>query len=66
MDCAFEMTIRDANGTVLFRTSSVDKPWDGRDNAGIMQPKGLYFWTVVLKDAIVMDRVFTGDITLIQ
>ena len=66
MDCAFEMTIRDANGTVLFRTSSVDKPWDGRDNAGVMQPKGLYFWTVVLKDAIVMDRVFTGDITLIQ
>lgn len=66
MDCAFEMTIRDAKGTVLFRTSSVDKPWDGRDNAGVMQPKGLYFWTVVLKDAIVMDRVFTGDITLIQ
>ncbi len=66
MDCAFEMTIRDAKGTVLFRTSSADKPWDGRDNSGTLQPKGLYFWTVVLKDPIVVDRVFTGDITLLQ
>jgi PKD repeat protein len=52
MECDFEMIIRDAKGTIVFRTSSVNQPWDGRDLGGVLQPKGLYFWTVVLKEAI--------------
>ncbi len=66
MECDFEMIIRDAKGTIVFRTSSVNQPWDGRDLGGVLQPKGSYFWTVVLKEAILTDRVFTGDIKLMQ
>jgi len=65
MDCEFEMLIRDVSGREVFRTSNVDHPWNGRENnTGNMLPSGPYIWTVVLKNDILTDQVFRGEITL--
>jgi hypothetical protein len=65
MECGFEMTIRDLNGREVFRSSSVDDPWNGKEfNTGAALPKGVYIWTVVLTDDVLHNPVFSSDITL--
>lgn len=64
LNCAFSMTISDTRGKEIFRTTSIDIPWDGRGLNGVALPDGLYFWTVVLEDGILHRPVFTGDITI--
>lgn len=67
MDCTFEMVIRDMNGREVHRTTSLDSPWNGRENnTGDLLPAGPYIWTVVLKNNVVNDPVFRGEITLQQ
>jgi gliding motility-associated-like protein len=67
MDCAFEMVVRDMNGREVHRTTSLDSPWNGRENnIGVLLPAGPYIWTVVLKNSVVNDPVFRGEITLQQ
>jgi hypothetical protein len=65
MDCDFEMLIRDVAGREIYRTTNVDSPWNGRENnTGNLLPAGLYIWTVVLKNSVLYDPVFRGEITL--
>lgn len=65
MNCDFEMLIRDVSGREVFRTSNIENPWNGRENnTGNMLPSGQYIWTVVLKNDILTDQVFRGEITL--
>jgi hypothetical protein len=64
MDCAFEMVVRDLKGKEVFRTSSAQMPWNGRDLTGDILPKGIYIWTVELKEAILTNRIFKGEITI--
>lgn len=67
MDCDFEMVILDAVGREIYRTTNVDSPWNGRENnTGNMLPAGPYIWTVVVKNDILTDQVFRGEITLQQ
>lgn len=64
MDCAFEMVIRDKNLKEIYRTSNTLMPWNGRDQSDNLQPKGVYFWTVELKEEILNDRIFRGEVSL--
>jgi gliding motility-associated-like protein len=65
MDMPFEMTVRDAFGREVFRTSNINEPWNGRElNTGVTLPRGTYLWTVVLTEPILKNPVFTGNITI--
>jgi gliding motility-associated-like protein len=65
MDMPFEMTVRDAYGKEVFRTSDLNEPWNGREfNTGLTLPRGSYLWTVVLTEPILRNPVFTGNITI--
>jgi gliding motility-associated-like protein len=65
MDISFEMTVRDAFGREVFRTSNINEPWNGRElNTGVTLPRGTYLWTVVLTEPILKNPVFTGNITI--
>jgi len=64
LDCAFEMIIHDSNRKEIFRTADVGMPWNGRDKYGKLQPKGVYFWTVELKEDLLKDKVFRGSISI--
>lgn len=67
MDCAFEMVIQDRANREVYRTSDPNAPWNGRENnSGAILPSGKYIWTVVLKEAILHEPVFTGEIFLQQ
>lgn len=65
METDFEMMVRDAFGREVFRTSTANESWNGREfNTGLMLPRGSYLWTVVLNDPILKNPVFTGNITI--
>jgi hypothetical protein len=65
METPFEMTVRDASGREVFRTSALSEPWNGREfNTGITLPRGAYLWTVVLTEPILKNPVFTGSINI--
>lgn len=66
MGIAFEMTIQNPKtGQVVYRTENADEPWNGTlNNSGVELEKGLYVWTVVLKENVCENRVFTETVHL--
>ncbi|MCF8257378.1 MAG: gliding motility-associated C-terminal domain-containing protein [Flavobacteriales bacterium] len=67
MECDFEMVMNDLSGREVYRTVDLNAPWNGRENnTGKMLPSGPYIWTIVLKNSIMHDPVFRGEITLQQ
>lgn len=66
MGIAFEMTIQDPRtGQLVYRTEDAQAPWNGTlNNSGVELDNGVYIWTVVLKEDIVKNRVFTETINL--
>lgn len=66
MGIPFEMTVQDSKtGQIVYRTEDAAAPWNGTlNNAGIELENGLYVWTVVLKEPVVQNRVFTETIQL--
>lgn len=66
MGLAFEMTVQDPKtGQLVYRTEDASAPWNGTmNNSGVELENGIYIWTVVLKDNVVKNRVFTETINL--
>lgn len=65
MGIGFEMIIRNQTGQVVFQTSNPSEAWDGTmQNSGQKADKGLYVWTVLLKENIVSKKDFNGTIQL--
>ena len=67
MDVPFEMIIQDNKGQEVYRTSNASEPWNGKlQNNGNKLVAGIYVWTVVLKEEILLKKTFTGTITLLR
>lgn len=66
MGLEFEMTVQDPKtGQLVYRTEDASAPWNGTmNNSGVELENGIYIWTVVLKDNVVKNRVFTETINL--
>ena len=66
MCLAFEMTIQNPKtGQIVFRTEEASNQWNGTlNNSGVELENGIYVWTVVLKENVVENRVFSETIQL--
>lgn len=51
-DVQFEMTIIDKSGSLVYKTSDRNEPWNGKmNNSGKVLNEGIYLWKVVTYDA---------------
>ncbi|MBL4587107.1 MAG: PKD domain-containing protein [Flavobacteriales bacterium] len=66
MGIEFDMTIKSLRtGQIVYRTSNANEPWNGNlNNHGNKLEEGTYLWTVVLKENLVKNKVFTNTIKL--
>jgi len=68
LDRRFRMTIVDpATGALVYETSDVKKPWNGRLN-GVSNPcpTGDYVWMVEMKDGAALGGTYTGTVSLLR
>ncbi|MDQ3046626.1 MAG: PKD domain-containing protein, partial [Bacteroidota bacterium] len=63
----FEMTIYDRWGLQIFKTTDVNKGWDGRANGGSkLAQQDVYVWKVITKDYTGDSHEYIGHITIIK
>ncbi|NND94293.1 MAG: hypothetical protein HKN45_05465 [Flavobacteriales bacterium] len=61
----FLMTIVQENGNVVFTTSDVSLPWNGRDTSDVEMEEGRYSWEVVLQTGD-KKEIFKGTVNLLR
>ena len=57
------MSIYARNGQLLYTSTSIDKPWDGRMKDGSTCTFGSYVWVVSLTNNLNEKEVYKGTIT---
>jgi len=62
----FLLRIYDRWGQVVFESTSVANPWDGKDKKGKEAPMGNYIWTATFVDALGQEHRQNGQILLIR
>lgn len=64
----FRMTIHDpGTGALIYETSDVNRPWNGRVNGGGTPcPTGDYVWMVEMKDGESLGGTYTGTVSLLR
>lgn len=62
---SFEMQIFDRWGEMIYRTTDVNKGWDGSVKGGIKAKQDVYVYRIVVKDYKLKQRIFTGHVTLL-
>ena len=63
----FEMLIFDRWGDVIFKTTDVNKGWDGRANNGDKVAQiDTYVWKITTKDGKGNDRQYIGHVTIVK
>ncbi|MFT6152616.1 MAG: hypothetical protein ACJAY9_002023 [Flavobacteriales bacterium] len=63
LNVPFEMSIYARNGQLLYTSTSIDKPWDGRMKDGSICTFGSYVWVVSLTNNLNEKEVYKGTIT---
>tara|TARA_B110001469_G_scaffold98353_1_gene95054 strand:- start:5426 stop:6730 length:1305 start_codon:yes stop_codon:yes gene_type:complete len=63
LNVPFEMSIYARNGQLLYTSTSIDKPWDGRMKDGSTCTFGSYVWVVSLTNNLNEKEVYKGTIT---
>lgn len=59
----FEMTIQSRSGVFIYKTNSVDSPWNGNMIDGSKSSFGTYVWTVTLTNELGVKEVYQGTVT---
>jgi len=63
----FQLYIYNRWGDVIYETTNIDLPWDGRGNTGEeIAPIGVYVWMVVTYDIDGNEHQFVGKVTLLR
>lgn len=63
----FEMSIFDRWGNLIYKTNSLDKPWDGKANAGKeFAQQDVYIYSIKLTDFQLTKRLYKGTVTLLH
>jgi len=63
LNLPFELSIYARNGQLLYATTSLDKPWDGKMKDGSTCTFGSYVWVVTLTNELGVKEVYKGTIT---
>ncbi|MEQ8908475.1 MAG: PKD domain-containing protein [Vicingaceae bacterium] len=64
-DGNFEFIVYDLQSNVVYRTTSVHEPWNGKlNNKGALLPAGNYVWKVRVSDNKGNQRAFSDKVTL--
>lgn len=59
----FEMVIYNRQNKIVYRTNSINNPWDGRDLEGNMVPFGVYVWVINMTNEFGHDEQYLGNVT---
>jgi gliding motility-associated-like protein len=63
----YEMSIFDRWGNLIYKTDSIDKPWDGKANKGNeLSQKDVYVYVIKVTDFKLMKHNYRGTVTLIR
>jgi gliding motility-associated-like protein len=63
----FKMSIFDRWGNLIFTSTSIDKPWDGKANNGdILAQQDVYIYSVEVTDVNLKKHSFKGVVTLVK
>lgn len=63
----YEMVIFDRWGDEVFRTTDINKQWDGKANGGKnISPLGVYTYTIKVLDILRNERSYLGSVTLVR
>ena len=62
----FEMTIFNRWGEMIYQTSNIDKPWNGKSNDGNEVQEGIYAYKIWVKDFKGASHYYVGNVTLIR
>ena len=63
----YEISVFDRNGKLIFETTDINKPWDGRLKDGATEAfMGTYIWLVLLKDQYGQQEKLLGQVTLLR
>jgi gliding motility-associated-like protein len=63
----FEMSIFDRWGNLIYKTDSIDKPWDGKANKGNEQAqREVYIYAIKVTDFKSVKHVYRGVLTLVR
>ena len=63
----FEMSIHDRNGNLIYETTDINEPWDGKtigNNRAAQE--GIYIWLVIIKDKYGKQYKHVGHVTLLK
>ena len=63
LDIPFEMSIYARNGQLLYTSTFIDKPWDGRMKDGSTCTFGSYIWVLSLTNKLGEKEVYKGTVT---
>jgi gliding motility-associated-like protein len=63
----FKLYIYNRWGDVIYKTDNINKPWDGRSNAGKeISQIGVYVWMIIAFDIDGNEHQFVGKVTLLR
>jgi gliding motility-associated-like protein len=63
----FEMLIFDRWGNMIFKTTDINKGWDGHANKGsAVAQEDTYVWKIVTKDTKGNDHQYLGHVTIVK
>jgi gliding motility-associated-like protein len=65
-DVEFRMVIHDRSGSLLFETTSTDKPWDGTAINGEKARVGNYIWAISLINEEGLPEKYSGMIVITE
>lgn len=70
-DCisSLEKKVYNRWGQLLFQSSQINEPWNGRTTAGVEVPEGTYFYVITVgfhQNGIETQETFKGTVTLIR
>lgn len=58
----FEMTIYSRNGAFIYKTNSINSPWNGNNSDGTKTPYGTYVWRVTLTNKLGVEEMYQGTV----
>ena len=58
----FEMTIYSRNGAEIYKTNSINSPWNGNNSDGTKTPYGTYIWKVTLTNKLGVKETYKGTV----